>query len=80
VTVHDANGFIPENELGIYNHNNVTAQPNEDGSITIRFGGDPDQINHLPITEGWNYAIRMYEPGDEILNGSWTFPKIVPVD
>jgi len=78
VTVYDANGFIPENELGIYSYNNVTAQPNEDVSITIHFGGHPDQINYLPIAEGWNYAIRMYEPGDEILNGSWNFPNIIP--
>jgi len=80
VIVYDANGFIPENDLGVYSYNNVTAKPNEDGSITIHFGGDPDQINYLPITDGWNYAIRMYEPGEEILDGSWTFPKIVPVD
>ena len=79
VIVYDANGFIPENDLGIYSYNNVSAKPNEDGSITIHFGGDKDQINYLPITNGWNYAIRMYEPGEEILDGSWTFPKIVPV-
>jgi len=79
VIVYDANGFIPENDLGIYSYNNVTAKPNADGSITIHFGGDPDQINYLPISKGWNYAIRMYEPGQEILDGSWTFPKIVPV-
>lgn len=79
VIVYDANGFIPENDLGIYSYNNVTAKPNTDGSITIHFGGDPDQSNYLPITEGWNYAIRMYEPGQEILDGSWTFPKIIPV-
>ena len=78
VIVYDANGFIPENDLGIYSYNNVTAKPNADGSITIHFGGDQDQINYLPIAEGWNYAIRMYEPGEEILYGSWTFPKIVP--
>ena len=66
-------------DLGIYSHNNVTAKPNADGSITIHFGGDKDQINYLPIAEGWNYAIRMYEPGEEILDGSWTFPKIIPV-
>ena len=78
VIVYDANGFIPENDLGIYSYNNVTAKPNEDGSITIHFGGDKDQINYLPIAAGWNYAIRMYEPGEEILDGSWTFPKIVP--
>jgi hypothetical protein len=80
VIVYDADGFIPENDLGIYSYNNVTAKPNEDGSITIHFGGDPDQINYLPIAAGWNYAIRMYEPGKEILDGSWTFPKIVPVE
>jgi hypothetical protein len=79
VTVYDADGFIPENDLGIYSYNNVTAKPNADGSITIHFGGDEDQINYLPIAKGWNYAIRMYEPGEEILNGSWTFPKIVSV-
>jgi hypothetical protein len=78
VIVYDADGFIPENDLGIYSYNNVTAKPNADGSITIHFGGDPDQINYLPIAEGWNYAIRMYEPEEEILNGSWTFPRIVP--
>jgi hypothetical protein len=80
VIVYDANGFIPENDLGIYSYNNVTAKPNADGSITIHFGGDEDQINYLPIAEGWNYAIRMYEPGEEILDGSWTFPEIVPVN
>jgi hypothetical protein len=79
VIVYDVNGFIPENDLGIYSFNNVSAKSNADGSITIHFGGDPNQINYLPIAEGWNYAIRMYEPGDEILDGSWTFPKIVPV-
>ena len=80
VTVYNADGFISENDLGVYSYNNVTAKPNADGSITIHFGGDPDQINYLPISEGWNYGIRMYEPGDEILNGSWTFPKIVPAE
>jgi hypothetical protein len=80
VIIYDANGFIPENDLGVYSYNNVTAKPNADGSITIHFGGDKDQINYLPITKGWNYAIRMYEPGVEILDGSWTFPKIVPVE
>ena len=79
VIVYDTNGFIPENDLGVYSYNSVTAKPNADGSFTIHFGGDKDQINYLPISEGWNYGIRMYEPGEEILDGSWTFPKIVPV-
>jgi len=79
IIVYDADGFIPDNEAGVYSYNNVTAQPNDDGSITIHLGGDPDQINYLPITDGWNYAIRMYEPEPEILDGTWTFPAIQPV-
>jgi hypothetical protein len=33
-------------------------------------------VNYLPITEGWNFAIRLYQPRKEILDGSWTFPSI----
>jgi hypothetical protein len=79
VIVYGANGFIADNDLGVYSYNNVTAEPNADGSITIHFGGDPDQVNYIPIADGWNYGIRMYEPKQEILDGTWTFPKIVPV-
>lgn len=80
IIVYDADGFIPENELGIYSYNNVTAKPNEDGSITINFGGCEDgRVNCIPITEGWNYTIRMYEPRQEILDGSWKFPEIEEV-
>ena len=78
VIVYDADGFIPPNDLGIYSYNNVTAEPNPNGTITIHFGGDPNQINHIPIAQGWNYAIRMYEPEPEILDGTWTFPDIIP--
>jgi len=58
----------------------LTEKSNADGSITVNFSGDPDQINQLPIPAGWKYAIRMYEPGEEILDGSWTFPRIVPLE
>ena len=80
VIVYDADGFIPPNDLGVYSYNNATATPNDDGSIKIHFGGDPGRVNHLPITEGWNYAIRMYEPEPEILDGTWTFPAIEPAE
>ncbi len=80
VTVYNADGFIDENELGVYSFNNVTANPNDDGSITIHFGDcDGGRVNCLPISEGWNYAVRMYAPRPEILDGSWTFPEIKPV-
>ena len=79
ITVYNADGYLEKNEIGRNSLNNSSATPNEDGSFTIHFGGDPKSVNYLPITEGWNYAIRMYQPREEILNGSWTFPKIEPV-
>ena len=66
-------------DLGRNSLNQSSAKPNEDGSYTIRFGGDPEGINYLPITEGWNYVVRMYQPRKEILDGEWTFPTIEPV-
>jgi hypothetical protein len=57
----------------------LTAVRNDDGSVTIHFGGDDDRPNLLPIVEGWNYTVRLYRPRPEILDGSWTFPAIEPV-
>ena len=80
ITVYNADGFLEANELNRNSYNNVTARKNDDGSITIHFGGcDDGRINCIPITPGWSYLIRMYEPSEEILNGSWTFPSIEPV-
>ena len=31
-----------------------------------------------PVADGRNHGIRMYEPEPDILDGTWTFPKIVP--
>jgi hypothetical protein len=78
VTVYNAKGFLEENSLNAYSINNVTAQKNQDGSVTIHFGGDPSQLNYLPITPGWNYIVRMYQPRAELLDGSWKFPAPKP--
>ena len=77
VIVYNADGFIPENAMAVYSYNNVTAKTNADGSFTIHFGGCQDgRINCLPVSEGWNYGIRMYEPEPEIIDGTWKFPAI----
>jgi hypothetical protein len=75
VTLYDDNGWMPVNKYKAYSFNNITAKKNHDGSITIHFGGDPNKTNFLPIVPGWNYIVRLYQPGKEILDGSWTFPK-----
>jgi len=79
ITVYNADGYLEANDLGVNSYNNFSAKPNENGSFTIHFGGDPSSVNYLPITEGWNYAVRMYQPRKEILDGSWTFPDVKPV-
>ena len=81
VTVYNADGYLEANSLGVNSYNDVTAEPNPDGSITIHFGGCEDErMNCIPITKGWNYAVRMYSPHEEILDGTWTFPKPEPVN
>jgi hypothetical protein len=75
VTLYDDKGWLPVNEYNAYSYNNVTAKKDKAGSITIHFGGDPKQPNFLPIVPGWNYIVRLYQPREEILDGSWTFPR-----
>jgi len=74
ITVYNKNGFMEKNALNVYSYNNVTAKKNDDGSISIHFGGDPSSTNYIPITEGWNYTVRMYQPKPELLEGKWRFP------
>jgi len=80
IIVYNEKGFIPENEMKVYSYNNVTSTPNEDGSITINFGGCEDsRVNCIPVSEGWNYTVRMYEPREEVLNGIYKFPELQQV-
>ena len=79
--VYNSDGFIEENKRGVYSFNNVTAKVDKGGGITMHFGGrEDDRINCVPISKGWNYTVRLYQPREEILNGSWTFPEPKPVN
>lgn len=78
ITVYDKRGYFTPNPQHAYSVNNITAVREPDGSAIIRFGGERGP-NQLPITDGWNYVVRMYRPRPEILDGSWTFPVAQPV-
>jgi hypothetical protein len=79
ISVYNADGFFEPNDRDAYSVNNITGTPNADGSITVHFGGCGDnRPNCLPITDGWNYIVRLYRPRAEILDGSWKFPPIEP--
>ena len=80
VTVYNADGYFQPNELNAYSVNSVTGRKGDDGAITIQFGGcQKDTPNCLPVTDGWNYMVRLYRPRAEILDGSWSFPVAVPI-
>ena len=67
--------YFEPNDRGAYNVNSMMATKNDDGSITVHFGGCGDgRANCLPIMEGWNYAVRLYRPRPEVLDGSYVFP------
>ena len=81
ITVYNADGYLEANSLGVNSYNNITARSGPDGSCMIHLGGCEDgRVNCIPITPGWNYAIRMYEPRPEILDGRWIFPKPQPTN
>lgn len=75
ISAYNAGGFFEPNTLGAYNINSVTGTRNDDGGMTVHLGDcDDGRPNCLPIIEGWNYTVRLYRPGPEVIDGSWTFP------
>jgi hypothetical protein len=78
ITVYDKDGFFEPNQYDAYSINSVTGERNQDGSTTIHFGGDPKSPNFLPITDGWNYVVRLYLPSWKVIEGSWTPPAATP--
>ena len=79
ISLYNGKGYFVKNDYDAYSINNVTGEKAEDGSITIHFGGDPKQPNYLPLMDGWNYLVRLYQPRKAILDGKWKFPSPQPV-
>lgn len=80
VSVYNADGYFEPNAQNAYSLNNLTAAKNADGSVDVQFGGAGDKAtNHLPIVRGWNYLVRLYRPGAEVLSGAYAFPEAQPV-
>ena len=75
ISVYNADGYFEQHGDSRVSINSVTAARNDDGSITVRFG-EGSEPNTLGIMPGWNYAVRLYRPRAQILDGSWSFPRI----
>lgn len=79
VSLYTADGYFDDDGSRV-SLNNLTAQKDPDGSVTVHFGGCADgRPNCLGIKEGWNYLVRLYRPRPEVLDGTWTFPVVTPV-
>ena len=78
VSVYNKDGFFQKNDKGVYNINSQSGKANPDGSMTVNLGGcdDASRINCIPLTEGWNYAVRLYRPEPSVIDGKWTFPAV----
>ena len=76
ISLYNAEGYFAPNPQNAYSVNNLTAERDADGGVTIQFGGcDGSVPNCLPIMPGWNYLVRLYRPRPEVLSGAWTFPS-----
>jgi hypothetical protein len=73
VSVYNAEGRLEENDRGAYSVDNLTATPNDDGSVTVDFGGCAgERPICIPVLDGWNHTVRLYRPRAEVLDSSWT--------
>ncbi len=80
LTVYNSQGYLQPNPDSVYSVNSITGEKGRDGFVTIQFGGcDAKVPNCLPITQGWNYTVRLFLPRREILDGAWSFPEAQPV-
>ncbi len=78
ISVYNAEGYFVKNPQNAYSVNNITGRKSADGSVVIQFGGKDDKTaNYLPIMKGWNYAVRLYRPRKEVIDGTWKFPEVV---
>lgn len=74
ITIYDIEGY-PQGDP--YNINSTFAARNEDGSVTVHFGGDDKSVaNYMEIFPGWTFILRLYLPQEEYFNKTWAKPEL----
>ncbi|MEK6481053.1 DUF1254 domain-containing protein [Catalinimonas sp. 4WD22] len=79
ITVYGEDGKMKSENM-IQNASNTTF--NEDGTFTVYFGSEencPEAENRLDITDGWNFLMRVYLPGESVRNGTYQLPEVTEV-
>ncbi len=81
VTVYDTErgGYLHPNANNRYHINDTTAVRNDDGTVTFTFKREcgATDTNCLDVPAGrFDVAVRYYLPRQQILSGTWRFPRI----
>ena len=80
ITMYGSDGMMKTENCIV---NSSTVKLNPDGTtFTVYFGTKEqcgDVPNRLDAPEGWNFLMRVYNPGPSVLNGSYKLPKAEPV-
>ena len=77
ISVYGPEGYFVPNDANRYSVNDVTAERDADGGVTVTFGADGP--NAIPVVPGWNTVVRLYRPRAELLDGTWAFPSPEPL-
>ncbi len=80
ITVYGADGYM-KSANGILNQINAVMKP--DGAFDVSFGSAKackDAPNRLDISDGWNFLMRVYRPGQSVLEGKYKLPDVVPAN
>jgi len=80
-TVYDKEGFLRSTN-SVVNASNV--KYNKDGkTFTIHFGAKDkcptDAKNRVDISDGWNFLVRAYLPGESVLDRTYQLPDVTQV-
>jgi len=77
VSVYNDRGFFEPNPENAYSVTSVGAKRGVDGTVAVQFGGcETGAPNCLPTPPGWSYAVRLYRPRAEALDGKWALPPL----
>jgi len=87
ITAYNEDEFLVENELNRFAlGDRDPIQYNEDGSLDFYIQTNPPEeeqlSNWLPIPEAGRFTLtmRLYWPKEEVLNGEWNPPFLIPVE
>jgi len=78
ITVYGADGYMKSTNSIL---NGLNAKPNADGTVTSRFASEAvcgNVPNRLDTADGWNFLMRIYRPGESVVNRRYKLPDAVP--